>query len=325
MIYYSIIIPVFYNEGSLIQTMDSIYNEVIKNNSDYLSEIIFVDDGSGDGSLKELLKIRSQYPDIVKIIKLTRNFGQGNALLAGLSYAKGKCVVAISADGQDPPALINDMLRSHFIENYEVVACKREVREESFYRRITSKIFYSLMRKLAFPDLPTGGFDYFLLGRRSLDAFMRNIDKHPFIQGEILWLGFRTKYISYTRQKRVAGKSRWTFGKKITYFIDGLLSYSFFPIRAVSVIGIVVSIIGFCSAIAVMLSKFIWESPILGWTSLMVVILIIGGLQMVMLGIIGEYLWRTLSQVRNRDFYIVDRIYDKEDQLPREDEQVDID
>jgi dolichol-phosphate mannosyltransferase len=325
MIGYSIVIPVFYNEGSLTPTMDSIYNEVIRQNNDYSCEIIFVDDGSGDGSLLELLKIRSQYPDIVKIIKLTRNFGQGNALLAGFSYARGKCVVAMSADGQDPPALINDMLRAYFIEKYEVVACKREARDESFYRVITSKIFYSLMRKMAFPSLPTGGFDYFLLGRRSLDAFMRNVDKHPFIQGEILWLGFKTKYISYIRQKRAVGKSRWTLGKKITYFLDGLMSYSFAPIRMLSLIGAVIAIVGFIYALIIFLSKIIWDIPVIGWAPPMIVMLVLGGIQILMLGMIGEYLWRTLSQVRNRDFYIIDEVYGEEGQLPRENERIDID
>lgn len=310
MIDYSIIIPVFYNEGSLVQTMDSIYNEVIQKNKSYSCEIIFVDDGSGDGSLQELLGIRAQYPELVKIIKLTRNFGQGNAVLAGFYHAKGRCVVHITADGQDPPNLINDMLKAYFEENYEIAICAREGRDESFYRVITSRITYFLVKKLAFPNMPPGGFDYFLLGRRSLSVFLRNVDKHPFFQGEILWMGFKTKVINYVRQKRIAGKSRWTFGKKLTYLLDSLLSYSFAPIRIMSIIGAFTAIAGFIYAFVIFLSKVFWDIPVTGWAPLMIIILILGGLQLLMLGIIGEYLWRTLSQVRNRDFYIVDEIYD---------------
>jgi polyisoprenyl-phosphate glycosyltransferase len=313
MVDYSIIIPVFYNEGSLAQTMDSIYNEVIQKNKTYTCEIIFIDDGSGDGSLQELLKIRNQYPEIVKVIKLTRNFGQGNAILAGFYQANGKCVINISADGQDPPHLINDMLRAYFEENYEIAICAREGRDESFYRVITSRITYFLIKKLAFPNMPRGGFDYFLLGQRSLSVFLRNVDKHPFFQGEILWMGFKTKVINYVRQKRAIGKSRWTFGKKFTYLLDSLMSYSFAPIRLLSLFGAIVAIGGFIYAFVIFLSKLIWDIPITGWAPLMIVILVLGGLQLLMLGMIGEYLWRTLSQVRNRDFYVIDEIYDKDD------------
>jgi dolichol-phosphate mannosyltransferase len=325
MLDYTIVIPVFYNEGSLFPTIDSIFNDVIQQNETYSCEVIFVDDGSGDGSLGELFDIQKKYPDIVKIIKLTRNFGQANALLAGFSHAKGRCVVALSADGQDPPNLINEMLHAHFVENYEVVVCTRAARDESFYRLITSKIFYTLIRHLAFPDMPTGGFDYFLLGRRALTALLRNIDKHPFFQGEVLWPGFKIKFIGYIRQKRLVGKSRWTLGKKITYFLDGLMSYSFAPIRLLSLIGAIIALVGFIYAAFIFLSKLLWNNLITGWAPLMIVILVVGGFQMLMLGIIGEYLWRTLSQVRNRDFYIIDEIYGKEDLLPRENGRSDID
>lgn len=310
---YSIVIPVYYNEGSLFPTIDSIYKEVVQQNSELTCEIIFVDDGSGDGSFEELLKIRRQYPDMVKVIKFTRNFGQVNAWIAGLSYAKGKCVAAMSADGQDPPALINQMLHAYFKEDYEVVVCSREGRDEAFYRVITSKIFYSLIKKLAFPAMPPGGFDYFLLGRRALTTFLRNVDKHPFFQGEILWMGYKTKYLSYVRRKRDTGKSRWTFARKFTYLLDSLLSYSFAPIRLLSLTGVMVALSGFFYAVVIFLSKLLWGNPVTGWAPIMIIILVVGGFQMLMLGMIGEYLWRTLSQVRNRDPYIVDAIYDGEE------------
>ena len=316
---YSIVIPVYYNQGSLFSTIDSIFKEVVQQNRELTCEIIFIDDGSGDGSFEELLKIHAQYPDVVKVIKFTRNFGQVNAWIAGFSYAKGRCVVAISADGQDPPGLINQMLHAYFQEDYEVVVCTRERRDEALYRVITSKIFYSLIKKLVFPAMPAGGFDYFLLGRRALTTFLRNVDKHPFFQGEILWMGFKTKYLSYVRRKRSVGESRWTFAKKFTYLLDSLLSYSFAPIRLLSLIGAMVALGGFIYAAVILVSKLLWGNPVTGWAPLMIVILVVGGFQMLMLGMIGEYLWRTLSQVRNRDFYIIDTIYDGQEEIrPRD-------
>ncbi len=307
---YSIVIPVYFNEGTLTETIASIKNDVIACNPTLCCEVIFVDDGSGDGSLDELLQIREVDPQIITVIKLTRNFGQVNAILAGFSYARGECVIAMSADGQDPAVLINEMLKAHFEEHFEVVVFTRQERDESWYRILTSKLFYALMRKLSFPEMPPGGFDFVLLGRRALDALLGNQEVHLFLQGQILWMGFKTKFIEYRRHKRKVGQSRWTFGKKLTYLIDGVVSYSFLPIRLMSVMGILVALLGFLYAAIIFALKLIGGMPIKGWAPLMIVILVIGGFQMLMLGVIGEYLWRTLAQVRNRDQYIIEAIYD---------------
>jgi dolichol-phosphate mannosyltransferase len=307
---YSIILPVYFNEGCLEATFRSLRHEVVEQNPGYRCEIIFIDDGSEDGSLLELMRIRQDNPELVKVIKLTRNFGQVNALLAGFSHARGRCVVAMSADGQDPANLINDMLKAHFQEEYEVVICTRYGRDESYYRIITSKLFYALMRKLTFPAMPKGGFDFILMGERSLKVFMRNIDVSPFLQGQILWMGFRTKFIEYRRRERVAGVSRWTFGKKLTYLIDGVLAYSFTPIRVSSIMGGILAFLGFIYALIVLISKLIFGNPVKGWAPIMITVLIIGGFQLIMQGIIGEYTWRTLAQARQRDMYVIDEIYE---------------
>ena len=312
---YSIVIPVYFNEGTLLETMASIQNDVIACNPTLCCEVIFVDDGSGDGSLDELLQIRERAPQIVKVIKLTRNFGQVSALQAGFSYAKGRCVIAMSADGQDPAVLINQMLKAHFEDQFEIVACARKDRDESYYRILTSKLFYRLMRKLSFQNMPEGGFDFMLLGRRALDVLSRNQEAHLFIQGQILWTGFKIKFIDYRRQKRKVGQSRWSFGKKLTYLIDGVMSYSFLPIRLISVLGIGIALLGFSYAVLIFLLKLVGGFAVQGWAPLMIMILVMGGFQMLMLGIIGEYLWRALEQVRNRDPYIVDAIYHNVEQI----------
>jgi glycosyltransferase involved in cell wall biosynthesis len=307
---YSIVIPVYFNEGALEGTMTSIKKDVIAHNPGLDCEVIFVDDGSEDGSLAELMGLHKQDPHTVKIIKLTRNFGQANALLAGFSYARGKCVIAMSADGQDPAGLINEMLKAHMEEGFEIVACARQGRDESYYRILTSKLFYAIMRKLSFPNMPVGGFDFVLLGRRALAALLRNQEAHPFFQGQLLWTGFKIKFIDYRRQERRVGQSRWTFGKKLTYLLDGMMSYSFLPLRFMSAVGILAALFGFLYALVVIINRLVSGSPVQGFAPLMVVILVMGGLQMLMLGIVGEYLWRTLAQVRSRDPYIIETVFD---------------
>jgi polyisoprenyl-phosphate glycosyltransferase len=273
-------------------------------------EVIFVDDGSEDGSFEELKAVQKEFPAIVTIIKLTRNFGQVRALLAGYNHARGHCVITMSADGQDPPEMINDMLEVFFKERYEIVICARSSRDESRYRAVTSRLFYSLMRKLTFQNMPEGGFDFCLMGRRALDAFIRNCDSYPFFQGQILWTGYKTKFLSYRRRERLAGISRWTFAKKFTYLLDGMLAYSFVPIRMISLAGCAFSVLGFAYAGIIAIDRLFLGNSVKGWAPLMIVVLVMGGFQMIMLGIIGEYLWRTLAQVRRRDMYLVEAVYE---------------
>lgn len=157
--------------------------------------------------------------------------------------------------------------------------------------------------------MPEGGFDFVLIGRRVIDSLLSNREAHGFFQGQILWTGFKTKFIPYRRRQRTEGRSRWTFGKKLTFLIDGVISYSFFPIRLISLLGIIFAAGGFFYAFLILVIKILWGNPIQGWAPLMIMILVMGGFQMLMLGVIGEYLWRSLAQVRNRDPYIVDCVY----------------
>jgi glycosyltransferase involved in cell wall biosynthesis len=306
---FSIIIPVYFNEVVVSVTMESLHREVIEKNQKLTCEVIFVDDGSEDSSFDELIKLQEQYSAIVKVVKLTRNFGQVNAIMAGLSLASGKCVVIMSADNQDPAELVDTMLDSFFNDHIDIVICSRKGRDESPARKWTSSIFYSAIQKISFSNMPAGGFDYVLLSRRAFKVILRNQEANPFFQGQILWTGFKTRFIEYHRRKREIGTSKWTFGKKLTYLIDGIMGYSFIPIRLMSAVGMLVAIIGFVYAVAVFFIKLVWGLPVEGFAPLMIVILVIGGLQMIMLGVIGEYLWRVLAQSRNRDPYIIESVY----------------
>jgi polyisoprenyl-phosphate glycosyltransferase len=307
---YSIVIPVYHNEGCLIPLMQSIKTAVLDANPAYSGEIIFIDDESGDSSLQELQQIQKEFPSVVRIIKLTRNFGQNGAVLAGYDHAKGDCVITMSADGQEPAEMVNDMLKAFFEENYEIVICARAGRDESLYRRATSYLFYYLMRKLTFKNMPQGGFDFWLMGRRALEAFSRNSDAHSYLPARVLWMGFKTKFLTYRRRERLTGASRWTFANKLTLLLDGLMGYSFAPIRIMSVVGCVFSLLGFAYAGLILVDSLLLGNPVKGWAPLMITVLVIGGFQMIMLGVIGEYLWRTLAQVRARDAYLIDAIYE---------------
>ena len=156
--------------------------------------------------------------------------------------------------------------------------------------------------------MPVGGFDFFLMGRRALEVLLRNMEAHSFLQGQILWTGFPVKYLSYRRIKREIGQSRWTIGRKATYLIDGVMSYSSMPIRLISTVGFVIASTGFLYALFIMSTRLIFGSVIEGWAALMVVSLVLGGIQLLMLGVIGEYMWRTLAQTRNRDAYVIEEI-----------------
>ena len=307
---YSIIIPVYYNEGSIEKTFNALYEKVISANKDLTCELIFIDDGSKDNSFNEILKLKETHPDLVKIIKFTRNFGQVSAIAAGYQYAEGECLINISADLQDPPELINEMLNYYFKDGYEIVIGTRESRDESYFRRKTSDIFYNLIKKLSFSEMPSGGFDYALISSKVKKIIFERKESNPFWQGQILWTGFKIKYVQYQRKKREIGSSRWTFSKKIKYLIDGVTSYSYAPLRLMSVIGSTIALIGFLYAVDIVYARIFGNVPFTGWAPIMIIILVLSGIQMLMIGIVGEYLWRVLDQVRNRQPYIIEKIYD---------------
>jgi len=307
----SIVLPVYFNAENLEDTFAGLKAKVFDALPHRTFEVVCVDDGSGDASLDVLLRLQRRYPDLLRVIRLTRNFGQVAAVWCGYTYARGDVVVTLSADGQDPPELVRDMLDAHWREGYEVVLATRQERDESFYRVATSRVFYWLMRRLSFANMPAGGFDFVSMTRRALRVFLSNRESSPFYQGQVLWMGFPPKMIPYRRVARRAGKSRWTFAKKLTYLIDGVLSYSYAPLRLMSLVGLFFACCGFLYALLIAILRFAGVLPRLGLINpLMVVVLVMGGTQMLMLGIIGEYIWRTLAQTRNRPLYVIDRIYE---------------
>lgn len=302
----SIVIPVYQNELNIAPTFQALTSELAKaNHVDF--EIVFVNDGSTDYSWEELLKVYNADPERVTLINLLRNFGQVPALLAGFANASGDCVVAMSADSQDPPGVVLQMVEE-WERGHKLVVATRESRQDSFLNKITSKLFYRLMRKFALPNMPLGGYDFFLIDRNIVELLLKMDERNRFLQGQILWLGHRPKLIHYERRKRELGKSQWSLARKIKYFIDGFVAYSFFPIRLVSFAGITVFFVGIILSVIIAVQTILFGTRAVGWSSLMVALLTLNGLQMMMIGIMGEYLWRNFDETRKRPLYLIESV-----------------
>ncbi|MFO0910708.1 MAG: glycosyltransferase family 2 protein [Isosphaeraceae bacterium] len=303
----SFVIPVYRNRGTLRATYEQVVEMLRQALPDLGYQFVFIDDGSDDGSLDEILDLRASDPRVT-CLNFSRNFGQVPAIVAGLREAGGDAVVILSADLQDPVALIEEMIRQ-WKAGAQVVVCYRIAREDSFAARITSRIFYRLIR-YSVPNMPAGGFDFVLLDRQPARVMAELRDRNRFFQGDVLWLGFRTHFIPYERRKREVGRSQWTFWKKLKYFIDGLISTSYLPIRFMSLVGTLTALAGFAYALLVVYLRLIHETPFQGYAPIMIVLLIVGGLIMTMLGVIGEYVWRIYDETRGRPPYIVRRRFD---------------
>lgn len=301
----SFVIPVYRNAGALQPTYEKV-RTICASLQGYSYEFVFVDDGSDDGSLAELLSLRDR-DDRVRVVTFTRNFGQMAALLAGLKAAAGDVVITLSADLQDPPELIPQMV-SNYEHGSEIVMCYRKDREDGLMARITSRLFYRIVR-ISFPQIPAGGFDFVLLARTVVDAFNSIEARNRFFQGDLLWFGHRTTCLPYTRLKRTIGRSQYTFAKRFKNSMDAILDSSYLPIRFISLVGVVVALTGFVYAVDIAYTR-IWRStPFTGWAPIMILILIIGGLLMVMLGIIGEYVWRIYDEVKGKPNYVIRTTY----------------
>lgn len=301
----SIAVPVYYNELNLPHLFPRLFG-LADANPQYDFEYIFVDDGSGDNSFQILADL-AERDARVRVVKLSRNFGSNAATLAGLHYVSGDCVAMIAADLQDPPELITTMLQ-RWEAGKKVVLATREDREDPLVNRLLSGAFYWLFRHLAIREMPANGCDFVLVDRKVADMLVQMGEKNPYLFGLILWLGFDRDIVYYTRQKRELGKSRWTLGKRVKYFIDALVSFTYVPMRLVSALGIALALAGFVWAVVVVLNRILAGVPVQGWASLMTVVLVVSGVQLLTLGIFGEYLWRNFEETRKRPSFVIDQL-----------------
>jgi len=305
----SIIVPVYFNEPNLPDTVPQLL-ALGEKLTGYRLELIFVDDGSGDKSLAILLDYQKRFSKQIKVVTLTRNFGTMAALQAGLTVASGDCVGVIAADLQDPPELFLEMTR-HWEGGVKAIFAVRSDREESFLQKTFSNLYYALVRRFAVPGYPAGGFDFFLADRQVIDEVNKIHEKNTNLMTLVFWLGFQAVLIPYVRRKRTKGKSRWTLGKKIKLFVDTFASFSYFPIRLFSFLGIIYAILSFSYGVFIFIAWLTFGIEVQGWVPMMLVLTFTAGLQMTLLGILGEYLWRTLDESRGRPLFVIDTIYDE--------------
>ena len=315
---FSIVSPVYHNASSLPDLLLEMRAVADKNQQDDF-EFIFVDDGSGDDSFAVLETLAQSTPGM-QAVKLSRNFGSNLAIMAGLTRAKGDAVAVIAADLQDPPALIHDMLEL-WRQGHKVVIAARRKREDPFPTSLLADSFYRLFRRYAIKTMPERGFDFFLIDRQ-VGALLNDIqENNAYLMGLILWLGFDPYVLYYDRQARVDkyGQSMWSFTKKFKYFVDSFVAFSYFPIRLAAGLGILFSLFGLVYAIWVIFARLTLGVEAEGWASLMIVVLIAAGAQMLILGIIGEYLWRNLDETRRRPRFIIEKIIEhKEDPMQKD-------
>jgi dolichol-phosphate mannosyltransferase len=305
----SIVIPVFYNQETLAELHRQL--AVLVETLAVPAEFVFVDDGSGDGSLQVLQALAAQ-DSRVQVVKLARNFGSSAAILAGISHAGGAAVAFIAADLQDPPQIVVDMVRA-WQAGHKVVFAVRNNRDDPAMSRFFAEAFNQLFHRLVLGDVPPTGIGFFLIDRQVVDIVVHCEEKNAHLINLIAWLGFQPHLIPYDRPARPQGRSRWTFFKKLKYAIDAVVAFSFLPIRLVSLAGILISMLGALAAVYVIVIRLVLTLDAIGWASLMVAVLVLSGTQMTILGVLGEYLWRTLDQTRRRPIFVVDRVIHQAD------------
>lgn len=305
----SIVTSVYCAEQFILESLKHFRDVIhkLKETNNIKVNFIAVDDGSHDNTV-ELLKKEQQDKQDFHFIKLSRNFGAVYCMQAGIEYAQSissDAVVCLASDMQDPPELVISMVEQWFSGN-KFIICVRKSRHDPVLTKFFSKIYYKLFTKFAIKDFPKKGFDMMLLDKQVLTEFIACNEKNFTPQQLVFWLGFKPHIIEYDRQKRAAGKSTWTFSKKFKLAIDTFISMSYFPVRFMSGVGLTVAFVSFLYGLFIIIGKLSGNISVSGWASITVILSFLLGLNMMMVGIIGEYLWRVLDQVRDRPKYVVD-------------------
>ena len=304
----SVIIPCYFNEDNIPVTV----RELVANEANFPSEVtfeyVFVNDGSGDDTLGALRRAQAEHPGRIRIVDLAGNVGSYNAIVAGMEYATGDCLSVITADLQDPPELMVEMY-GYWQQGIKLVIGNRQNREETGLAVAMAKLFHWLMKNLALRNIPDGGFDFVFFDRQVATEVLKLHERNSNVFYLMVWLGFAYVNIPYTRRKRGIGKSRWTLSKKIKLLIDSLLAFSFVPIRAISVMGLSLGVVALLYGLYVIVLRFVSPNEPAGWTTIMVVLLVVSAFQMIALGVIGEYVWRGLDAARQRPLYVVRDVY----------------
>jgi glycosyltransferase involved in cell wall biosynthesis len=304
----SIIAPI-YNEAATVPALCDRLGAVARELVGDAYEILLVNDGSRDRSLEALREAAENDPH-VRYFSLSRNFGHQIAVSAGLDRAKGKAVVIIDGDLQDPPEVIPEMW-AKYRAGYKVVYAKRRKRDgETFFKLFTAKMFYRLLKRITTVEIPLDTGDFRLIDRVVVDALKQMPERHKFLRGQISWIGFRQTFVEYDRHARVAGTTGYTLSKMLKFAVDGITAFSTFPLKVATWTGFLVSGLAFLLIVYALVSKFVWHEAVEGWPSLMISSMFIGGVQLIAIGVIGEYIGRINDDVKGRPLYFFEETSD---------------
>lgn len=306
------IIVSMYNEQESLDTFFVEIKKVLKKLSSYTYEIVCIDDGSVDKTF-EMLEEYAKKDNTIKVIKFSRNFGKEYGMMAGLRYCKGRAAIPMDVDLQDPPKLIIDFVKK-WEEGYDMVYGIRNDRtSDTFLKRYTAKLFYKIYNLMTRSPIPYNAGDYRLLDRKVINAILSLKERNVFMKGIFGWTGFKSCGVNYVRQKRCAGVSKWNYWKLWNFALDGITASTTFPLRIWTYLGTILSFTGMLYALYIIIKTIVYGVDVPGYASLLVFILLLGGIQMIILGILGEYIGRIFIEVKNRPLYIVDKRVNVED------------
>jgi len=305
----SILIPA-YNEQASLEHLFQRIGTLANNNKSYEFEFLFVDDGSRDKTL-DTIKEFAETDERVSYISLSRNFGKEIAMIAGLDHATGDAVVLIDADLQDPPELIPKMLK-YWEDGYDDVYARRVSRDgESWLKKTSSKLYYQILQKTTNIPIQIDTGDFRLLDRRCVEALKLMRESQRYTKGMFSWIGYNKKEITYHRDARLAGQTKWNYAKLFNFAIDGLTSFTTAPLRISSLLGVVVSAVAFVYIVIIIIKTLAFGTDLAGYPSMMAVILFLGGLQLLSLGVIGEYIGRIFNETKGRPLYLTKEYHAK--------------
>ncbi|MBN8672122.1 MAG: glycosyltransferase family 2 protein [Chitinophagales bacterium] len=300
----SIVVPVFNEEEIIKELAIRILDAANSITENY--EIIFVNDGSKDNTLKNLKTACANDKHRLHYISFSRNFGHQIAITAGMDYARGDVIITIDGDLQDPPELIPEMY-NEFLDGYKVVYAKRSKRKgETLFKRVTAKIFYRMLARLVSFDIPLDVGDFRLISRDVLEYLKQMKEYDKYIRGQIAWLGFKSTYVMFEREERKYGKTNYPFSKMLRLAYNGITAFSDSPLKIATGAGFIVCFMSFIIGIYALYSYFISHDAVPGWASTIISITFLGGVQLLSLGILGEYISRIINNVRNRPLYVID-------------------
>lgn len=308
------VVPVYFNAPTLNELYERL-GAAMKAARVEAWEVCFVDDASQDESRAVLAGLHAQH-DNVRVVHLSRNFGSFDAITSGLTRVAGRCVAVISADLQDPPELLPEMIE-HWRDGKKIVLATRQSREDPWSSRLFSYLFYRLFRATVSREMPPGGFDFFVLDQQVARLLVDHAEKNTMMPAALLYFGFEKIFVSYHRAARQHGRSMWTFWRKFKLMYDAILSNSFVPLRLITGAGVLGVLVALVYGAIVIIQRLINPTIPPGWTALMVVILFFHGLTLASLGLVGEYVWRTFDAARRRPQFVVDREFPPRSDAPR--------